>query len=122
MSKRASIFAGDTDLDVSGFAPKTKTESSAPAAEQVRAVSQSANFKSREPQAPKAEAPSKPEVSPKRPARRYRTGRNVQFNVKAQREVVDEIYAITEAHPGWVLGYTLQRAVEALQRELKKSQ
>ena len=120
MSKRASIFAGDTDLDVSGFAPKTKTESSAPAAEQVRAVSQSANFKSREAQAPKTEASTKPEVSPKRAARRYRTGRNVQFNVKAQREIVDAVYAITEDQ-GWVLGYTLQRAVEALQRELKQS-
>jgi hypothetical protein len=119
MSKRASIFAGDTDLDVSGFAPKTKTESSAPAAEQVRAVSQSANFNSREPQAPKIEAPSKPEAAPKRTARRYRTGRNVQFNVKARAETLDVIYGIAEAQ-GWVLGYTLQRAAEALQRELKQ--
>jgi len=119
MSKRASIFAGDSDLDVSGFAPKTKTESSAPAADHVRAVSQSANFKSREPQAPKIETPLKADAAPKRPARRYRTGRNVQFNVKAQREIVDAVYAITEDQ-GWVLGYTLQRAVEALQRELKQ--
>ncbi len=112
MSKRASIFNADTDLDVSGFAPKTKPDTSAPAAEQVKAVSQGANFRSREPQAPKTETP------PKRAPRRYRTGRNVQFNVKAQRETVDAVYAITEAQ-GWVLGYTLQRAVEALQRELK---
>ena len=113
MSKRASIFDADTGLDVSSFAPKTKPDTDAPPPERVKAVSQSANFRSREPQAPKTEVP------PKRPPRRYRTGRNVQFNVKAKRETVDAVYAITEAQ-GWVLGYTLQRAVEALQRELKK--
>ena len=61
----------------------------------------------------------KPETHAKRPARRYRTGRNVQFNVKALKETVDACYAISEAQD-WVLGYTLERAIEALQRELKK--
>lgn len=58
MSKtRASIF-GDDDmgvLDVTGFAPKTGTDDKAPPAEQVRAVAQAANFKSREPTAVKVE-------------------------------------------------------------------
>ncbi len=54
--------------------------------------------------------------------RRYRTGRNVQFNIKAMQDTVDAFYAMTEAQ-GWVLGFTLcgKRAVEALQRELKRS-
>ncbi len=111
--QRASIFDAGEQLDVSSFAPKPKVDSSAPPPEQVRAVSQNANFRSREAPAPK------PQTQSKRPIRRYRTGRNVQFNVKALQETVDAIYAITEAHRGWVLGYTLQRAVEALQRELK---
>ncbi len=51
--------------------------------------------------------------------RRFRTGRNVQFNAKASQETVDAIYGVTEAHPGWVLGYTLERAIAALQRELE---
>ena len=34
--------------------------------------------------------------------------------MKASQETTGEIYAITEAHPGWVLGYTLERAVAAL--------
>jgi hypothetical protein len=38
--------------------------------------------------------------------------------VKASQEVIDEIYAITNAHKGWVLGYTLERALAALKREL----
>ena len=117
MSKtRANIFADDDTegLDVTGFAPKTRTDDKAPPAEQVRAVAQAANFKSREPAAVKAE----PKAT-KRSPRRYRTGRNVQLSVKASKETVDAFYAVTEAHPGWVLGYTLQRAIEALERELQ---
>ncbi len=117
MSKtRASIFGDEESLalDVGSFAPKAAVDTKAPAPEQVRAVSQAANFKSREPAAAKTEAPAK------RAIRRYRTGRNVQFNIKALKETVDAFYAITEAED-WVLGYTLERAVEALQRELKHS-
>jgi hypothetical protein len=114
MSKpRASIFEEPDELDVASFAPKAAIDAKAPPAEQVREVAQAAKFRSREAAAPKPQAQSK------RPARRYRTGRNVQFNVKALQETVDSFYAITEAE-GWVLGYTLQRAIEALQRELKK--
>jgi len=81
----------------------------------VRAVAQAANFKSREAAPIKAE----PKAS-KRAARRYRTGRNVQLSVKALAETVEAFYAITDQER-WVLGYTLQRAIEALQRELKQS-
>jgi len=125
MSKsRASIF-GDPEeesvpLDVGSFAPKAVADAKAPAAEQVRAVSQAANFKSREPVAAKTEVPAKTEVSAKRPTRRYRTGRNVQFNIKALKETVDAFYAIADKED-WVLGYTLERAVEALKRELKRT-
>jgi len=115
MSKsRASIFDEVKELDLAGFAPKTVQEKTGPAPQQVREVAEAANFKSREPSAPKAESKSH-----RRAPRRYRTGRNVQFNVKALQETVDSFYALTEAK-GWVLGYTLQRAIEALQRELKK--
>jgi hypothetical protein len=114
MSKsRASIFeeGEGQELDVGSFAPKTSVDAKAPGAEQVRAVSQAAKFLSRE------ATTLKPEPKAKRAARRYRTGRNVQFNVKALQETVDAFYAVTEAQ-GWVLGYTLQRAIEALQHEL----
>jgi hypothetical protein len=114
---RASIFEeGESqELDVGSFAPKTSIDAKAPKAEQVRAVAQAAKFLSREATAPN------PEAQAKRAVRRYRTGRNVQFNVKALQETVDAFYAVTESQPGWVLGYTLQRAIEALQRELKNS-
>jgi hypothetical protein len=116
MSKsRASIF-GDEEpeaLDIGGFTPKSVSDVKAPPVEQVRAVAQAANFPSRE------SAASKQPQKKKRPIRQYRTGRNVQLSVKALSETVDIFYAITDEQ-GWVLGYTLQRAMEALQRELKK--
>ena len=111
---RASIFGEEESLplDIGAFTPKSADDNRAPPAEQVRAVSQAANFKSREPAAAKTEKPAK------RAARRFRTGRNVQFNIKALQETVDAFYAITEAQK-WVFGYTLERAMAALKRELE---
>lgn len=122
MSKsRASIFGnsdndGETiSLDVTGFAPKAQVDTTAPPPDKVKAVSQAARFTSREPTTVKGEAKAN-----KRPPRRHRTGRNVQVSIKALAESVDKFYAITEAQPGWVLGYTFQRAIDALERELKQ--
>ncbi len=103
---RASIFEAD-DLDLAGFAPRTGRDTTAPAPEQVRAVAEAAQFRSRE----------QPVAPPKRVQRRHRTGRNVQFNVKASQETVDAFYAISDAK-GWVLGETLEHALAALKREL----
>ncbi len=82
----------------------------APPADKVKAVAEEARFHSREP---------KPTVSAesKRVPRRHRTGRNIQFNVKASQETLDAFYAITDRQ-GWVLGETLEHALAALQREL----
>jgi hypothetical protein len=108
---RASIFEEADDLDLSGFAPKPAPDEAAPRAEQVREVSEAAKFRSREPQAATKPPP------PKREQRRYRTGRNVQFNVKASQETVDAFYAISD-RKGWVLGETLEHALTALERQL----
>lgn len=115
VKSRANIFdeADSPAIDVSGFAPKKASDPNAPPAKQVKAVSLAAQFRSREPE------PEKPQLQPARVRRVHRTGRNVQFNVKASRETIEAIYAITDAHPGWVLGYTLERAISALQRELE---
>jgi hypothetical protein len=123
VKSRASIFGSDQEespaLDVGSFAPKSTIDPEAPPPEEVRALSQAAKFTSREPApAPKAEPKTK---TAKREPRRYRTGRNVQLSVKASKQTVDAFYAVTESQPGWVLGYTLERAIEALQRELKRS-
>jgi hypothetical protein len=113
MSKqRASFFQDAGEIDLSAFSPKGREEGRAPAAEQVKAVARAANFPSRESSPAPAKAPKT------RAARVYRTGRNVQFNVKASREAVDMFYAIAEKQ-GWVLGETLDRAIAALRRELE---
>jgi hypothetical protein len=106
MSDRAGFFDdADFDFDVTGFAlqkPKEKIPT-----EQVRAVAEGAQFPSREPEAKKK----------RREVRRYRTGRDAQFNIKADPQVIEAFYAIAEKQ-GWVLGQTLERAVEALQKEV----
>jgi hypothetical protein len=113
---RASVFGETSDLDLTSFKPRPQPDAKAPAAEAVRAVAETANFRSRESAPTHISA-----TATKRQARRFRTGRNVQFNVKALQETVDAIYAVSEAQ-GWVLGYTLERAVAALQRELESTE
>ena len=111
--KRAGIFEAESELDVSGFAPKEAATTKV-RPEQVRAVSEAANFQSREP-------PREIRVgSPNREPRRYRTGRNIQLNLKARADVIETFYGIAD-QKGWVLGETFERAVAALERELAGS-
>jgi hypothetical protein len=121
-NSRASIFENDDDLDISAFKPKASPDPAAPPPEQVRAVSEAANFRSREPVrtllANPASASATTEASGRRrQPRTHRTGRNVQFNVKASQETIDAFYRISDAQ-NWVLGETLERALAALEREL----
>jgi hypothetical protein len=101
--ERASIFATDdeADFDVSGFTPISPRATPRPAA--VAAVSSAAGFRSREPGPPK---------------RVSRTGRSVQFNLKATPETIESFRQISNQQ-GWPLAVTLERAVEALDRELR---
>jgi hypothetical protein len=113
-AERASIF-GDEDSDLSTtFKPKppAKVVPNPVVKEQVKAVSEAANFRSRDPQPTQAEPA-------RREQRRHRTGRNVQLNIKARAEAVEAFYSIADGH-NWVLGETFERAIEALQRELQQ--
>jgi hypothetical protein len=69
----------------------------------------SASFHSREPASPPA-----PVV--KRPPRRYRTGRNVQFIVKVSTGHGRRVLRHFRPRKLWVLGETLKHALPALQR------
>lgn len=113
MNDRASVFDNSADFDVSGFTPKEpKVQEKKIPVEKVRAISEAANFPSRE-----AAAPPVPAVEVQREQRRYRTGRNVQLNIKVKSETLEAFYNIADRQ-GWVLGETLERAVKALQDEL----
>ncbi len=107
-SGRAPLFGQDADLDLSSFKPK-------PAArpEQVRDVAEQAGFRSRE-----AAPPAATDEPAPRPQRRYRTGRNVQLNLKVRREAVDAFYKIADAQ-GWVLGEAFEHAVAALTKNIE---
>jgi hypothetical protein len=138
-TERASVFDSGPDIDISGFAPRA-TARPAPQPDQVKAVSESASFVSRDPSRPSPQIPptkvgqapvarsaetrkdaeqritrdvqSEPIL---REPRRHRTGRNRQFNIKARADTIERFYAITDLH-GWVLGETFERAIEALER------
>lgn len=122
---RAAVF-GEEDLDLSGFAPKpvpapsqsghtTGAEAGAgpmagPMGGPVRGVAERAGFHSREPAAAAA-------GPVRREQRRYRTGRNVQLNLKVRQDAVDAFYKLADAQ-GWVLGEAFERAVAALAKDI----
>ena len=122
-TQRASVFDQGPEIDISGFEPR-KIAKPAARPDEVKAISETANFVSREPAlvappaAPAAarqasrEAQGEPIV---REPRRHRTGRNIQLNIKSRAETIDRFYAIADLH-GWVLGETFERAVAALER------
>ena len=67
-----------------------------------------AGFRSREPNIPTEKAAPKP--------RRRRTGRNTQFNIKADPAVIDRFVAIADAN-GWVFGEAFEYAVDLLEKQ-----
>lgn len=96
--ERVDPFAGD--LDLSDFKP---TPSRKPTAEKaaIREVSEANNFPSRAP------------ASPVKPAlRRRRTGRNVQFNIKATAETIERFTALADKR-GVAFGELLEQLVAA---------
>lgn len=115
MTERASVFDNSADFDVSGFTPRSpKAPEKKIPAEAVRAISEAANFPSREAVPPPAPVPK---LEVKRELRRYRTGRNVQLNIKVSPETLETFYNIADRE-GWVLGEALEHAVKALQDAL----
>lgn len=102
MKPRADIFRkGVVDLDLSDFQPKENGAMSDIPIEAVKAVSESADFRSRDP------GPSR--------QRRYKTGRNQQLNIKATAETVALFGALADRN-GWSMAETLEQALAALQK------
>lgn len=118
MPERAALFDDEErtarpspEIDLSGFAPK-KPAVLAPQAEAVRAVSEKASFRSREPVQAK---------SPNKADRRHRTGRNKQLNTKVTERTEQLLYEIYDAHrerEHWTLGEIIGLALETFKRDL----
>ena len=65
-------------------------------------------------------AAPKQSPAPAPPQRRlFRTGRNVQFNIKASAETVRGFVAISDAYE-WPSGLTMEHAIGALEKELAR--
>jgi hypothetical protein len=106
MAERAGLF--DEDLDLSQFTPQKPVKTEQPPPEAIRAVAEGAKFQSRE-----------PIKASKQGQRRHRTGRNIQLNTKVTMSTRDGFYEISDRYH-WVLGETLERALQALRRELER--
>jgi hypothetical protein len=122
-SARASIFGDQpTDrLDLSDFAPRSDRKSTSPDRATVRRESEAAGFVSRQATATQSATPAPEAAGPMPPLRRRRTGRNIQLNLKVDRETADRLYRLADRH-GWVLGETLEHALEALERAAARSE
>ncbi len=107
---RARIGFGDALSDLGGFEP-AKKKRSAPEPQAAAA----AGFMRREP-TPAPEAPAPPQKA----QRRRRTGRNVQINIKAKQETLDQFYAAVDAMECGV-GEAFEVAVELLQKKIADS-
>ena len=105
--------AGDAKTSGTGEAGEGAARSAAPTGPATKAK-----------RATPAKAPAKPEaVSPppaeaRPPVRRRRTGRNVQFNIKARPETIAAFTAIADAND-WGFGETLEHAVALLEAHEK---
>jgi len=120
--ERLSVFGDTGDLDLSTFKPERKTRKLKPAPEKVREVSEAAKFPSRQASAPAAEPanqPDIPEPSKRRQQRYHRTGRTAPMNCRVLPASLEKLYAIVDQH-GWLVGETVERAIDALERELQK--
>jgi hypothetical protein len=111
-SERLSVFENTGDVDLTDFAPKQETRKLKPPKEKVKAVSEAARFPSREAPAPV------PEPLQRKP-RYHKTGRTAQLNCRVMPASFDKVYAIADQR-GWLVGETVERAIEALERELDK--
>jgi len=113
-TQRADPFG---DLDLSGFQP-TAPKKERVTKEVIRKVSEENNFPSRS-AAVVAKADPKP-VAPAVPQRRRRTGRNVQFNIKATQKTINRFTTMADER-GMVFGEFLELALNALEKQGKQT-
>jgi hypothetical protein len=111
--ERLSIFQDTSDVDLSEFTPAADLKKKPkPTREKVKAVSEAARFPSREAPVPVPEPL-------KRKPRYHKTGRTASLSCRLMPSVVDKIYEIADRE-NWLVGETIERGIEALERELGK--
>jgi hypothetical protein len=121
---RPSIFSGDDDLDLGRFTPKSAPEAPPVPPETVRRVSEEGGFPSRAPQPRTAAQPKRLPAA--------KTGRTVLLNARVTQRARDRFHDIVEAERlryeagdlthRVTLGEVVERALAALERELKRGE
>jgi hypothetical protein len=106
---RANPFADIDELPA--FQPKPKAVPRHVEREHIDRIAEANNFPSRQPTPPPPAAAS---PMPVRSARRYKTGRNQQINIKATADVIQRLYKLADARHV-PLGKLLEEALEALE-------
>lgn len=120
-NERASIFESETDLDVTGFAPKPRAEAPRLDTEQLRAVAEGRGFLSREartaalPAAAAAPAEMRPttaarNVPPPRPIH-FETRLTIRISAEAKRRFDDLAYRLRVPN-----GEAFNRLLDAFER------
>ena len=103
--ERISLDFGD---ELNDFDPtiweKSPTAEPKPKVVDAKKMAEASGFPSREPTQHEVQVPKQ---------RRRRTGRNVQFNIKAKTETIEAFCAIADAN-GWGLGETFEIATSLL--------
>jgi hypothetical protein len=105
VSERVDPFASFKEQPA--FTTKPKPERQVEP-EAIAEVAEQNNFTSRQ-------APKSAKKAERRKPRIHRTGRNVQFNTKAQQDTIDRFYRQADARK-ITLGEAFELAVEALER------
>ena len=119
--ERASIFAEDNELDVSGFAPKPKSDAPRMDTESLRAIAESRGFTSREAAPAPASGPvSRPAPSPRAPAParalNFDTRLTIRVSDEAKRRFDDLTYRLRVPN-----GETFNRLLDLFEATEKKS-
>ena len=94
------------NFDPASWTPTSEPRKTVAPVEQAASLAEAAGFRSREPK------PMPPEP---RPQRRRRTGRNTQFNIKADPLVIERFIKVADDQ-GWVFGEALEHAVALLEQ------
>lgn len=125
MERQRADIGFEDDLD--GFNPAEwgarSTAKPRPERSETRQLAEAIGFRSRE-AAPETAAETAPGstagAGEAKPPRRRRTGRNMQFNLKARPDTIERFCAVADAK-GWGLGETLEHAVALLEREYART-
>lgn len=111
--EHGDIFKDSGDLDLGRFKPKSAPAADRPAPQDLRGITDSTKFISRQ--------PKDPGVLPVPLLRRgnRRTGRTVTVTLKTTPEHSNRFYALAEAKD-WLVGETFEKALQALEEKLER--